>query len=391
MKQNKILEFYVVKILIILEYFIILVLGYFLSINQGNLGIAIDGIMGQNDSFAYYSQISTNLSLGTNLNYTGTYFVPMMTLVGRIFHTESVFFLKTFNFLGFILMISTIGLIVKQVSYNLKTSTNVFKRIILFPSMILAISIPFGRDGWIYLFFFLSVYFLLKLQDIKNNKLYLVLFFISLYLLFKFREYAGVSVLLGLFINFFDLHIKKKATIVIALFFSFIVWFEFFSYVKFPIINLSLHDALIFQSGETFNTNGQLVGKRTGDSDFMGSFNPYNIIVFLMQLVISYLGNLIGPFIWQLKSIPMLIIFIFESIPMIGVVFSLFRQRKQFAYFLNEHPKYKIILAQIFSWLTMIALTNKNIGTGLRLKIPLFIFIWIVYYGFKNETNKKRM
>lgn len=389
--RNNTLEFYILKVLIIIEYFIILIVGYFLSINQGNFGIAVDGLMGQNDSFFYYNQISTNLTLGTNLNPTGTYFVPMMTFLGNIFHTDSIFFLKVFNFIGFIFMISTVGLLVKQVSTNLQTTSNVLKRFVVFPSMILTISIPFGRDGWIYLFFFLSVYFLLKLQDMKNNIIYLVGFGISLYFLFRFREYAGVSIILGLFIYFIFRYVKNKGRLVLLLFLFiiFCIWFEFFSAVKLPIVNLSLNDALTFQSGQHLDQSGYLVDQRTGASDFMGSFNSSNIMIFLLQLIVSYLGNIIGPFIWQLKSIPMIIIAIFESIPMLVLIFSLLRQHKYFSKFLNSYPKYIMLLSQSFAWLSMLALTNKNIGTGLRLKIPLFIFMWIVYYGFKTEKNKK--
>lgn len=389
--RNNSLEFYVLKILIIVEYFIILIAGYFLSINQGNFGIAVDGLMGQNDSFFYYNQISTNLALGTNLNPTGTYFVPMMTFFGNIFHTNSILFLKIFNFIGFILMISTVILLVKQISGNLQTTSNVLKRFVVFPSMILTISIPFGRDGWIYLFFFLSVYFLLKLQNMKTNLIYLVGFGISLYFLFRFREYAGASIILGLFIYFIFRYIKKKArlALLLFLFIIFCLWFEFLSAVKLPVINLSLHDALAFQSGQHLDQSGYLVDQRTGGSDFMGSFNSSNIIFFLLQLIFSYLGNLIGPFVWQLKSIPMLIIAVFEGIPMIVLIFSLLIQHREFNDFVNSHPKYIMLLSQSFAWLSMLALTNKNIGTGLRLKIPLFIFMWIVYYGFKIERNKE--
>lgn len=388
MQNNNSLEYYILKSLIIIEYLIILIIGYFLSLKQGNFGIAVNGLMGQNDSFFYYNQILTNLTFGTDLNPTGTYFVPMMTFLGNIFHTESIFLLKIFNFMGFLLMISAVGLLVKQVSDNLQTTVHILKRFVLFPSMMLTISIPFGRDGWIYLFFFLSVYFLLKLQDSRNDLRYLAGFSISLYLLFGFREYAGASIIIGLFIYFAFRYIKKKGILLLSLLVIFSIWFEFFSSVKLPIIDLSLKDALTFQSGQHLNQSGFLVDQRTGASDFMGSFDSNNIIVFLLQVTFSYLGNLIGPFIWQLKSIPMLIIAVFESIPMIVLIFSLLKQYKSFNDFLSSHPKYIMLLSQSFAWLSMIALTNKNIGTGLRLKIPVFIFIWIVYYGFKTERNK---
>src|SRR5699024_4649022 len=135
------------------------------------------------------------------------------------------------------------------------------------------------------------------------NLIYLVGFGISLYFLFRFREYAGASIILGLFIYFIFHYIKKKGVLVLLLLILFIIfclWFEFFNAVKLPIINLSLHDALAFQSGQHLNQGGYLVDQRTGASDFMGSFNSSNIIVFLLQLIFSYLGNLIGPFIWQL-------------------------------------------------------------------------------------------
>ncbi len=77
---------------------------------------------------------------------------------------------------------------------------------------------------------------------------------------------------------------------------------------------------------------------------------------------------------------------------MIYLIGRLLRKKTDFVVFLKINPALTLVVSQVLTWWTMLAITNKNVGTGMRLKVPLFIFIWIVYYfyiGFKKKKDER--
>lgn len=156
-----------------------------------------------------------------------------------------------------------------------------------------------------------------------------------------------------------------------------------------PVVNLSLSDALNYQSGYYRNNNGDIVGQKTGYSDFMGPFNTKNFVVFLVSIIQSYVGNLVGPFPWQLTNLQSIYVFLFESMPMMYLIYRLISKRRDFITFILSNNQILSLVCQSITWWTMLALSNKNVGTGMRLKVPLFIFIWIIYYFFLESQKKK--
>lgn len=385
--------------LVLIEYFVIFVAAYFFSLKSGNLGLAIDGLTGQNDSYFYYNQIIANMGNSQLTNESGTLFIPVMTMISHFFNSASVFLLKFINFMGFPILLVAIMNLVNSISKvtglaGNRVSSEVMFRMAIFPSSILAVAIPFGRDVWIYVFFMLSVRRLIVFLFTGHSLVDLIFFIVYVYLLYGFRAYAALSVVIGALVFFLIRNISKSRLLLLISvgIISFIVWFQFFSTVTIPVVGLSLADAIKFQSGVSLNELGMIVNQRTGGSDFMGVFNTSDVFVFVAQIIFSYIGNLISPFIWQLDSVSMFPIFIFESLPMIYLIGRLLRKKTDFVVFLKINPALTLVVSQVLTWWTMLAITNKNVGTGMRLKVPLFIFIWIVYYfyiGFKKKKDER--
>ncbi len=153
---------------------------------------------------------------------------------------------------------------------------------------------------------------------------------------------------------------------------------------------MTLLDALGYQGGYFSSADGNKVYQRAGGTDFMEAFNVSNFIVFIGQFIKSYVGNLIGPFIWQVRTPMLLMLFILESVPMLFLIWRVvFKFKFRFLQFLMKNNGALMIVCQGFAWFTMLALSNKNIGAGMRLKVPLFLFIWIVYYSYLAYEKKQ--
>lgn len=380
--------------LVFVEFFLALFFAYQISMNMGLKGIALPGLLGQSDSFFYFNQISGNFLRAFDENKTDTWFVPLMTFIATVIGQVNVFI---FKFAGLISFLITLVLIVKTIyiansdtELDLdKVCAKVMLRIAIFPSALIAIVVPLGRDVWIYLGFMLSIYFGSKIAVRSANITDYILAMLSVYFLYGFRGYAAVSVVLGWLLFYMMGRVSRKQVMinVMVICSVLVIWFTLFSSLKLPFLNLSLKDALLFQSGYVLNNAGEIVAQNNGGSDFMGAFNSSNIIVFVFQLLVSYAGNLVGPFVWQVKSPASLGVFVFESLPMLYVLANVFKNRQMFKVFLKSNKVASMLIFQSVTWWTMLALSNNNIGTGMRLKIPLYIFIWIVYYLFSEYKN----
>ncbi|WP_108730982.1 hypothetical protein [Weissella cibaria] len=387
--------------IITLEFIGIMLFTYHWSVMVGGEGIALPDFLGKSDSYVYFDVIERNFLYGSNINHTGTYFVPLMTKVARFWGGADIVAMKSVNMIGAAVML--IAIIATAYSVRVKNaerdvvSIKLLLRMAIFPSALIAVSLPFGRDVWIYTFFCLSAFCLVNFVKDGFNILWLPFLYLAITWLIKFRGYAGLSVIVGILLYFAIKYVGRRFS---KLFFIvlliggigiFFVWFEFFNEWKFPIVDLSLADALNFQSGYYRNAEGEIIAQKTGGSDFMGAYNTTNFAVFLLQVIQSYAGNLVGPFPWQLTNAQSIYVFLFESAPMMYLIYRLWSKRQAFVEFLFSHNQMLALVCQAFTWWTMLALSNKNVGTGMRLKVPLFIFIWIVYYFFLESQKKKAL
>lgn len=385
--------------IVLIEFIGIMLFTYHWSVVVGSEGIALPKYLGRADSFVYFNLIEKNFLYGTDLNHTGTQFVPMMTAVARFWGSTDILAMKSLNMVGaagmLIGIIATIYSIRVGESNKDIISIKTLLRIAIFPSILMAVSLPFGRDVWIYMFFMSSVFCLVKLIDKQCILIWLPLLYISVTWLMKFRGYAGASVVAGILLYLVVKYISKNANKISMFLFCisaiglFFLWFEFFRDWEVPVVNLSLSDALNYQSGYYRNNNGDIVGQKTGYSDFMGPFNTKNFVVFLVSIIQSYVGNLVGPFPWQLTNLQSIYVFLFESMPMMYLIYRLISKRRDFITFILSNNQILSLVCQSITWWTMLALSNKNVGTGMRLKVPLFIFIWIIYYFFLESQKKK--
>ena len=108
-----------------------------------------------------------------------------------------------------------------------------------------------------------------------------------------------------------------------------------------------------------------------------------NIILFFLNYFYSFLGNLIGPFPWGINSAMQIMVFMMESIPMLGILLYIFRQRKELTK--NEI----VVLVYVFVWMAFISLSNDNIGTATRLRATGWIPLVMVFISLLNRRMMK--
>lgn len=385
-------------LLVGLEYFLIMTFTYHFSVSQGLEGLDLPrNLGGGKDSEFYFKNITTSFLTGTESNPTGTQFIPMMTAVANYFGFVNVFFMKSINIVGvfllLFLMIKTLRSIGEINDFDTDmASMSTLVRFALFPSSAIVIGTTLNRDIWIYTFFMFSALFSVKLVKNKKGFLYLPLLILAIYGLYSFRGYAGLSVVAGSLLYFIIKYTNKYLFGVIT--FAGVIllfgWFQIFKDFEAPIVNMTLLDALGYQGGYFSSADGNKVYQRAGGTDFMEAFNVSNFIVFIGQFIKSYVGNLIGPFIWQVRTPMLLMLFILEYVPMLFLIWRVvFKFKFRFLQFLMKNNGALMIVCQGFAWFTMLALSNKNIGAGMRLKVPLFLFIWIVYYSYLAYEKKQ--
>lgn len=98
-----------------------------------------------------------------------------------------------------------------------------------------------------------------------------------------------------------------------------------------------------------------------------------NYIMFLINYFHSYIGNLIGPLPWHVQSVSTLVAFVMEAVPMTLIVWFIWKHRM----YMSKVQTF--ILTQAFVWNGMIAVTNDNIGTSLRLRAIAYLLILLVF------------
>ena len=384
-------------LIVSVEYIIVMMLTYHLSIitNAGGLDLPAK-YGGGRDGLYYHQHITESFNSGVISNPTGTSFVPMMTEFSKVLGKVDIFSMKLFNMAGLLIMLIFVMKTMQSIGRNSNVSvedsiSKTMLRIALFPSALMVIAIAFSRDVWISALFVVATYLATKIIRNKWGVVFIPLLIITIEWLSWFRGYAGLSVVVGLCLyGFIRLFGMRRVIIIMPLgILAFYIWFSQFKEYEIPMVNMTLLDAIQYQGG--YYKVGDVTYQRTGGSDFMSAFDAYNFGKFLFQLVQSYVGNFIGPFIWQIGKPNLMILFIFETLPTLYMLYRLLgKSRKVFLKFLSENQAAVLIMCQMFAWWTMMALSNKNTGAGMRLRVPLYLFMWMVYYVFR-EYEKKYM
>lgn len=233
-----------------------------------------------------------------------------------------------------------------------------------------------------------SVYFGTK-WVISNNIFSFLQFVICIFFLYNFRGYAAAAVLLAIFISKILINKSSKSIrsimyIGLSLFF---IWYTFFINFSVPYLNLSLQSAIKYRDG-MYLSGDQYVLLRSGASDFGMPFSASFFPLFIVQYVYSVLVNFAGPFFWQIRSMGTLIGFI-ESVFIVFVMFNYFKTEKwKRKKILSESKVLRILLIQSIIWFGAIGLTNKNLGTAIRLRVPGILFVLIIVFTVGYVARK---
>lgn len=389
MEKNKIFRVSLVYQLLFLEYSLLTIIVYFLSKRVGFLGITLPITGGGDDGYFYWEQVKSFLNGGQIIN-TSIYPGLISRLVAAV-GFEDVIVIRTFNYLGFILLVLVAALLLKEIQrgFSLEIqplSDDAFVRtnlmlggfFMFYLSLLMNANLSIYRDIWIYFFYSVSIYWVGKIIFQKAYR-FLFLLLPGMVLLGGFRTYALVAFIVATILNLFMHNSKNLMKYFVAAIVIFTIYYTFFIDLSLPIVHMSLRGALAFR---------QLgVEVLNGGSNMYINLNQSNIILFLLNYLYSFIGNLIGPFFWHINSGMQLLVFIFESIPMMGILYYLIKHRHE----ISKEEIFTLVYA--FVWIAFIALSNDNIGTATRLRVNGWIPILLVYISLwnRNSENKKNV
>ena len=374
MRQKK-LQYLTIQQFTFLAYLFITTLMYFLSLSQGNEGVTFRLFGGGDDGYFYWIQ-AQNVADGNTWIRTSIYPLIIGTLM-RVTGIENVYLIRIFNYIGFLLLVAfSLKLIKSQFKmgdnridqeYKYKAQTLLLVSYLFYASLQMNLNFSIIRDVWIYTVYILSTYISVKLIFYKKNRFFhFITLVFSVWLLGEFRGYAMLSFLLSLGIYFAYTKVKllkKPRRLVFVGVGAFAMYYSFF--MDFTISGMSLRRALTYRASA--------LDMYSGGSQMRISLDQSNFILFLINYVHSYIGNLIGPLPWHISGVSTLFVFLVETIPMVLILRFLWKKR----YLLMKAQKY--ILLHSFVWVSLIGFTNDNLGTASRLRPVAWILILIVF------------
>lgn len=374
MNQKK-YSYLTIQQLIISIYFVLTTAIFILAMKSGNEGITLNIFGGGDDGYFYWTQ-AQNVAAGNPWIRTSIYPLIIGNLM-KITGFHNVYLIRIFNYFGFLLLILFSMKLIKFEFKNLEIKIDskyiynsrilLLIGFLLYASLQMNVNLSIYRDIWIYTLYVLSTYLSVKIIFSKKNKFINIIgLVLSLLLLGEFRRYTLLSFLLSIVISFVykkSRMIKNHKRFIVFLLLSFIFYYTFF--MDLTILNMSLRRALTYRASS-------LIAYSSGSQMWIKLDQP-NVILFLINYIHSYIGNLIGPLPWHIKGISTFIIFIVETIPMCLILRFLWKKRS----LLSKVQKY--ILLHAFIWTSLIAVTNDNIGTASRLRPVTWILILIVF------------
>lgn len=366
----------VVKYLVLFYYLLATTVFYALAIYATGNGVSYH-LFGEGDDGVFYWEQAMNVFY--DLSWIRTSIYPwvigkLMQLIG----TESVFAIRLFNFVGMALLIH---FALKLVAIQLATTELGEKEerirhyaylytlfcFIAYISLFINITTSIYRDVWIYMLYIAATYLAIRWL-FEKNWTYFLLLIPTVWLLGEFRTYALLSFVMATVLWLTLQAVRKVAGPFVILTLALVIFgviYTFFMDVQVPIVDKTLRSALQYRSdGIGFLAGGSQMGIRLDASNYFG---------FLFNYVHSYLGNLVGPLPWDVRGLTILLVFFIEALPMTLILLFLWSRR---AYVTKVQ---QFILMQAFVWNGLIAITNDNIGTALRLRAIAYLLILLVF------------
>lgn len=391
-KHKRDILLYVVAILFF--YLLQTVIIYFIAKQYGTDGETIQLFGGGDDGAGYWQQIKNNFMYGnvSYINATKTWYVPLMSFLVQLAGVSSPLVVRVANIIALVFMVigvlKIINLIENELSIQLFSVKKKMLLVIFFYPSLIFLTFSIYRDYWIYMFMVWSVYFGSR-WILSSSALSFIQFVICIFLLYHFRGYAAAAVLLSILISRIIINKSSKSirsSIYIGLVFFF-VWYTFFINFNVPYLKLSLLNAIKYRDG-LYLVGGQYLALRSGNSDFGMPFSADFFPLFIIQYVYSILVNFAGPFVWQVKSMGTLLGFV-ESIFIVLVMFNYFKIEKwQRNKIFADSKVLRILFIQSIIWFSAIGLTNKNLGTAIRLRVPGILFVLIIVFTIGYVVRK---
>lgn len=381
-RKNKFLVLSLMQ-LVYIFYFTLTTLIFFISFNSGYEGVTIRIFGGGDDGFLYWD-LAQSIARGFSLEdlWIPSIYPIILGYILKFTSSSSVYTIRIFNYLGFILFticgLKMIDLIYswnkEKNLWNIKAKNRakiVFLLCLMFYASFVAYSVlSIYRDIWIYTFYLLSVFISLKLIFYRPRRvIWFLLLIFSVAILGKFRGYALLSFVVCLAVYFFYIKIFKKLkrpgllVLICVLLFAF--YYSFFMDFKIPYVNMSLSDALNYRQSS--------LDLYAGGSQMNISLHQPSFVVFLINYLHSYMGNLLGPLPWHIRGGATLAVFFLETIPMTLILIYLWKNRCK----LNTVHKYLLLHSLV--WIAFIAVSNDNIGTATRLRVVAWEMILLVF------------
>lgn len=374
----------------LLTGFLITTTFFYLSLRAGSEGVALDLFGGEQDGVFYWDQA---LNVANDRPWINTsIYAWIIGQVVKITTIQDVYVVRVFNYLGYILLVVFSGMLVEKVAqrdkqftylkeyiYDIKSIIAVF--ILVYPSLLMNVHSSIIRDIWIYAFYVICTYFVIKIFFVKEDIVMSTILLIpSMWLLYEFRNYIFLSFILSLIAYYFYRRVLKTPSYLKLLMWfviAFGIYFTFFRNIRIPIVDMSLVDALNYRIVEEFES--------AGGSQMWINLNQSNYPMFLINYIHSYISNAIGPLPWHLSGLSTLLIFVVETIPMILILYYIFKKRD----LLTNVTQF--LLLHGFVWFALIAVTNDNVGTATRLRVTGWLMIFFVYVIvlFKSLSKKK--
>lgn len=231
----------------------------------------------------------------------------------------------------------------------------------LYPSLIF-VSLDIFRDGIMVLFFLMSIFFVRYFHGpVRFGGVFFFFFFC--FLCFMLRGYLGLALIISLFV----------AAI-----------FCFFDKVKFKILFLG-HILVLFlanyagllspfheyRGSETFAQAGSSLGLTLEGAGLM--FFPYYLFSFIAQVL--------GVFYSGYKSI---LAFLIESL---FIIFIIWRCRNMTLAGIGFERFYLLVFSVVYA--SVFVLANDNLGTALRLRMYIYLALFIVFFSFRGIGGRK--
>lgn len=381
-------EVSIVRYLVLFYYLLGTTIFYTLGIYFTGNGISFQLFGGGDDGVFYWEQA---LNVFYDLSWIRTSIYPwIIGKILRLIGTDSVFAIRLFNFMAVVLLVQ---FAMKLVAIQLESADLASKEseirqqayvfalfgFIAYISLFFYITMSIFRDVWIYMLYVTATYLAIRWL-FEKNWTYFLLLVPTIWLLGQFRTYALLSFLIATVIWFTLKAVKKPILFILITILTFGIIYTFFMDFHVPIVNKTLRVALQYRSGG--------LGLFSGNSQMGIELDSANYIGFLFNYTHSYLGNLVGPLPWHVQGTLTLITFFIEAVPMTLILWFIWKKRT----LLTAVQGY--ILTHAFVWNGLIAITNDNIGTGLRLRAISYLLIMlvfvVVYSRYRAENSKEQ-